>query len=90
MADRVTLGVRQTLAEAVGVARAGVPVPDGVDPTEGVIVPDTLLVTVGVFVTVDETVLSALGEPVAVSVDVRVLVIVGLTDAVPVSVAVGV
>jgi hypothetical protein len=51
--------VRQTLAVDVTVARAGVPVPEGVDPTDGVIVPLTLLVTVGVFVTVELTVASA-------------------------------
>ena len=45
---------------------------EGVDPTEGVIVPLTLLVTVGVFVSVGVTVLSAVCDPVIVIVAVRV------------------
>ena len=54
------------------VARAGVSVLEGVDPTEGVTVPVTLLVTVGVFVSVDDTVLIADCDPVMVMVAVRV------------------
>ena len=68
------------------VARAGVSVLEGVDPTEGVTVPVTLLVTVGVFVSVDDTVLIADCDPVMVMVAVRVPLNVPDWEAEPVTV----